>query len=57
MTTNKTYTISELTLLLEEFEDNHPKKNYCDEWYGDIAYMTKDCAEKFLIWVDTRSYE
>lgn len=50
-----TYTIEELKSLLEEFEADHPRKGQKDEWYGDVAAMTLDCAEAFLTWVEERN--
>ena len=49
------YTIEELQSMLQTFEANHPRKGEEDEWYADVAKMTRDGAEQFLNWVKEQS--
>ena len=50
----KTYTIDELKSMLELFYDTHPKKNYYDSMYGDIALMIVEGVDEFLYWIESK---
>jgi hypothetical protein len=50
------YSVRKLKSRLKEFYKHHPSLGDSDEWYGDKARMTTDCAAQFILWLETGDY-